>query len=90
MKKLIIFFYLFIVSNFVYAFEQNSFYQEGEFNIYTLSVSGSTDAPPPPPPPDFGGGSTTPGGPDVIIGMYLPLLFAVGVFLIYRAKMKSN
>jgi hypothetical protein len=88
MKKLIIFFYLIIASNFVYAFEHNPFYKEGELNIYNLaSTSG---APPPPPQPDFGGGSTTPGGPDVIIGMYIPLLLVIGVYLIYRVKIKPN
>ena len=57
MKKLIIFFYLIIASNFVYAFEHNPFYKEGELNIYNFaSTSG---APPPPPQPDSSPVSTT-------------------------------
>ena len=87
MKKLIIFFYLIIASNFVYAFEHNPFYKQRikylqfRFNIWSAT---------PPPQPNFGGGSTTPGGPDVIIGMYIPLLLVIGVYLIYRVKIKPN
>jgi hypothetical protein len=77
-------------SNFL---SQNSFNDQSSFmlNMYDEGVifSNNTEEIPPPPPSD-GSGGYTPGAPTAIISMYLPLLFLLGIYLIYKNKTKLN
>lgn len=69
----------------------NSFYHSDEFNLYTYDINKNLNPPPPPfPQPEFGGGSVGPGAPDVTIVMYMPLLFFIAIYMIYKTKIKSR
>lgn len=69
----------------------NPFYVENETNLNLNmydSLGYETNDDPPPPPGD-GGGGTTSGAPSAVISMYLPLLFLIGIYMIYKTKIKT-
>ena len=95
MKKLIFLLSIFWFGlNFISAEEtlpnenssSNPFYTVDENNrcVYdSLSFEANDD-----PPPGDGGGGYTSGAPASVISMYLPLLFLIGVYMIYKTKIK--
>lgn len=90
MKNIFFIIIVTILSNKIYATqtEKNPFYKENEVNLYSLYeepiINLEATSMMPPPPPSGGGGSTTPGGPDAPINKYLPLLFLIAIYLIYK------
>jgi hypothetical protein len=97
MKKLIFLLSIFWFGlNFISAEEtlpnedsaSNPFYTVNEKNLYMYDSLGFEANDDPPPPPGDGGGGYTSGAPASVISMYLPLLFLIGVYMIYKTKIK--
>lgn len=72
------------------VYSSNPFYAENETNLYmydSLTFQANDD---PPPPPGDGVGGTTSGAPTAVISMYLPLLFLIALYMIYKTRAKAN